>query len=133
MSMIQIEKITKIGNRFEAIANDGKDYGSEISATILLRAAEAWNNKTRLYFNTETNKWTRVAEFPEPKVAKAVKAPKTIKVHKNPAKGAALKAAANKTEVKVTVADVNGIDVYAVGVTPGEPGLRQLSYVAETK
>ena len=130
--MIQIEKITKIGNRFEAIANDGKDYGSEISATILLRAAEAWNNKTRLYFNTETNKWTRVAEFPEPKVAKAPKAPKAVKT-KNPAKGAALKAAANKTEVKVTVADVDGIDVYAVGVTPGEPGLRQLSYVAETK
>ena len=132
MSMIQIEKITKIGNRFEAIANDGKDYGSEISATILLRAAEAWNNKTRLYFNTETNKWTRVAEFPEPKVAKAVKAPKAVKT-KNPAKGAALKAAAKKAEVKVTVADVDGIDVYAVGVTPGEPGLRQLSYVAETK
>ena len=130
--MIQIEKITKIGNRFEAIANDGKDYGSEISATILLRAAEAWNNKTSLYFNTETNKWTRVAEFPEPKVAKAVKAPKAVKT-KNPAKGAALKAAAKKAEVKVTVADVDGIDVYAVGVTPGEPGLRQLSYVAETK
>jgi hypothetical protein len=130
--MIQIEKITKIGNRFEAIANDGTDYGSEISATILLRAAEAWNNKTRLYFNTETNKWTRVAEFPEPKVAKAPKAPKAVKA-KNPAKGAALKAAAKKAEVKVTVADVNGIDVYAVGETPGEPGLRQLSYVAETK
>jgi hypothetical protein len=130
--MIQIEKVTKIGNRFEAIANDGTDYGSEISATILLRAAEAWNNKTRLYFNTETNKWTRVAEFPEPKVAKAPKAPKAVKA-KNPAKGAALKAAAKKAEVKVTVADVNGIDVYAVGETPGEPGLRQLSYVAETK
>ena len=132
MSMIQIEKITKIGNRFEAIANDGKDYGKEISATILLRAAEGWNNKTKLYFNTETNKWTRVAEFPEPKVAKAPKAPKAVKA-KNPAKGAALKAAAKKAKVKVNVTSVNGIDVYAVGETPGEPGLRQLSYVAGTK
>ena len=86
-----------------------------------------------MYFNTETNKWTRVAEFPEPKVAKAPKAPKAVKVHKNPAKGAALKAAAKKAEVKVTVTNINGIDVYAVGETPGEPGLRQLSYVAETK
>lgn len=73
MSMIQIEKITKIGNRYEAIANDGKDYGSEISTTILLRAAEGWNGKTKLYFNDETNKWTRVAEFPEPKAPKASK------------------------------------------------------------
>jgi len=79
MNMIQIEKITKIGNRYEAIANDGKDYGSEISATILLRAAEGWNGKTKLYFNTETNKWTRVAEFPEPKTPKAAKAPKAVK------------------------------------------------------
>jgi hypothetical protein len=79
MSMIQIEKITKIGNRYEAIANDGKDYGTEISATILLRAAEGWNGKTKLYFNTETNKWTRVAEFPEPKVAKVPKTPKATK------------------------------------------------------
>ena len=98
--MIQIEKITKIGNRFEAIANDGKDYGKEISATILLRAAEGWNNKTKLYFNTETNKWTRVAEFPEPKVAKAPKAPKAVKA-KNPAKGAALKAAAKKASAEL--------------------------------
>ena len=75
MSMIQIEKITKIGNRYEAIANDGKDYGTEISATILLRAAEGWNGKTKLYFNDETNKWTRVAEFPDPKAPKAAKAP----------------------------------------------------------
>ena len=73
--MIQIEKITKIGNRYEAIANDGKDYGTEISATILLRAAEGWNGKTKLYFNDETNKWTRVAEFPDPKAPKAAKAP----------------------------------------------------------
>lgn len=79
MNMIQIEKITKIGNRYEAIANDGKDYGSEISATILLRAAEGWNGKTKLYFNTETNKWTRVAEFPEPKTPRAAKAPKAVK------------------------------------------------------
>ena len=75
MSMIQIEKITKIGNRYEAIANDGKDYGTEISATILLRAAEGWNGKTKLYFNDETNKWTRVAEFPDLKAPKAAKAP----------------------------------------------------------
>ena len=92
MSMIQIEKITKIGNRFEAIANDGKDYGSEISATILLRAAEGWNNKTKLYFNTETNKWSRVAEFPEPKTPKAAKAPKAPKATKSVTRAKAAKA-----------------------------------------
>ena len=82
MNMIQIEKITKIGNRYEAVANDGKDYGSEISATILLRAAEGWNGKTKLYFNTETNKWTRVAEFPELKSTKTAKTTKVVKAAK---------------------------------------------------
>ena len=96
MSMIQIEEITKIGNRFEAIANDGKDYGSEISATILLRAAEGWNGKTKLYFNTETNKWTRVAEFPEPKVT-PTKAPSNKQSTKRSAAAKAVKAKITKT------------------------------------
>jgi len=122
--MIQIEKVTKIGNRFEAMGNDNKDYGSEISSTILLRAAEGWNNKTKLYFNTETNKWTRVAEFPEPKVAK-VKTPKAPKAVKNPKKGVAL--AKVKSNAKVEVKSETGTVV--LDSLPGG-GMGVVSFIA---